>query len=268
MRLTDTHSHIYDEAFDDDRPQVVERARAAVVERIFLPAIDPASHERMFSLCREYPGLFFPMMGLHPTSVNDNPDYIKDLEQVELMLNNPPVERFYAVGEVGLDLYWSRDWEKQQREAFERQIDLAHRYRLPLVIHTREAWAEMTETLLRHRTLGLRGVMHAFSGTYEDYKKVREAGDFAIGVGGPVTYKKSALAEFLHKIPLTDVVLETDAPYLPPVPYRGKRNESAYVALVCEKVAEIYGRTAEEVAEQTTANAERIFFNTRIKTCT
>lgn len=261
MTLTDTHSHLYDSAFDDDRAQAVARAVDSGVERIMLPAIDSESHEALFALCREYPANCFPMMGLHPTSVNDNPDYMKELELVEKYLAEPPagIERFYGVGEIGLDLYWSRDWIDRQTEVFERQIELALRHSLPIAVHTRSAWKEMTEVLERYEGNGLRGVMHAFSGSRAQYEKIRRAGEFVFGIGGVVTYKNSDVAEVVADMDMRDIVLETDCPYLTPVPFRGKRNESAYVKYVCAKVAEIKGVPVDDVASVTTTNARRIF---------
>lgn len=261
-RYTDTHSHIYDAAFGQGGDGAVARAAAAGVGRILLPAIDSGSHEAMLALCERHPDSCFPMMGLHPTSVNGNPDYRRELELVEKHLEESASgagPRFVAVGEVGLDLHWSRDFLGEQTEAFERQIELALHYDLPLAIHTRDAWAEMRDVLSRYAGRGLRGSMHAFSGMEDDYLYIKRCGDFVFGVGGPVTYKKSALAELLRRIPLDDIVLETDAPYLPPTPHRGERNESAYIPLIAAKVAEIYGVTIEEVAACTSRNAARIF---------
>lgn len=259
MTLIDTHAHLYDGAFDADRAEVIARAEEAGIARMMCPAVDSGSHERLFGLCSDYPDRCLPMMGLHPTSVNGNPGWRDELELVEKYLAAPPVERFYAVGEVGLDLYWSVDWLREQEEAFERQIRLSLEYGLPLVVHTREAWPQMRVMLGKFAGCGLKGVMHSFSGTPEDYHAIKGSGDFLFGIGGPVTYKNSALAETVRDIPLEDIVLETDAPYLPPVPYRGKRNESGYVTYVCERIAEIKGSTAGEIARVTTANAERMF---------
>ncbi|MCL2562069.1 MAG: TatD family hydrolase [Rikenellaceae bacterium] len=261
MNLIDTHSHVYDRAFDADRREVLERAVAAGVRRTMLPAIDSRSHSTLFALAREYPDACLPMIGLHPTSVNDNPHWQQELELVERYLQSPPqgVSRFYAVGEAGLDLYWSKDWAREQREAFEAQIDMAVRYGLPLAVHTRNAWPEMVEVLEGRRGQALRGVMHAFSGSYSDYKRIKDCGDWVFGIGGVVTYKNSELTELLGRVPLSDIVLETDCPYLPPIPHRGKRNESAYLPLICRKVAEIYGVSPDTVADTTTRTAERIF---------
>lgn len=257
----DTHSHLYEPEFDTDRGEAVARAVEAGVGRMLLPAIDSESHERMFEMCRAYPDRCFPMMGLHPTSVNDNPAWRDELALVEKYLENPPVARFYGVGEIGLDLYWSRDFREEQMEAFEHQIELSLRYNLPIAVHTRSAWAEMCEVVEGFRGRGVRGVFHAFSDSLETYERLRECGDFMFGIGGVVTFKKSPLADVVREIPLEELLLETDCPYLTPVPFRGQRNESAYIPYICEKIAEIKGVMPEEVAAQTTANAERIFLN-------
>jgi TatD DNase family protein len=191
--------------------------------------------------------------------VNDNPDWERELEIVEKYLAGPPPGGFCAVGEVGLDLHWSRDFLQEQTAAFERQIELALRHDLALIVHTREAWAEMTAQLEKHTGRGLRGVMHAFSGTIDDYRAIRAVGDFAFGVGGAVTYKKSSLREMLPDIDPAHIVLETDAPWLTPVPLRGRRNESAYILHVRDAVAAALAVTPAEVERITTVNAQRIF---------
>ena len=259
--LIDTHSHIYDEAFDDDRNEVVERARTEGVERIVLPAIDGESNERLFEMCRACGDYVVPLMGLHPTSVNDNPRWREELAEVERLLANPPqgVARFYGVGEIGLDLYWSRDWQAEQTEAFRAQLDMALKYDLPIVVHTRDAWDEMAAIIEEYRDRGLRGVFHAFSSDVAMYERLKEYGDFVFGIGGVVTFKKSALAEVVKAMQLEDLVVETDAPYLTPAPHRGTRNESSYVRFVAQKIAELKGVEYEVVAEKTTANAKRIF---------
>ena len=259
--LIDTHSHIYDEAFDDDRNEVVERARAEGVERIILPAIDGESNERLFDMCRACGDYVVPLMGLHPTSVNDNPRWREELGEVERLLANPPqgVNRFYGVGEIGLDLYWSRDWQAEQTEAFRAQLDMALKYDLPIVVHTRDAWEEMAAIIEEYSGKGLRGVFHAFSSDVAMYERLKEYGDFVFGIGGVVTFKKSALAEVVKAMQLEDLVVETDAPYLTPAPHRGTRNESSYVRFVAQKIAELKGVDYEVVAERTTANAKRIF---------
>lgn len=259
--LIDTHSHIYDEAFDGDRNAVVERAKECGVERIVLPAIDGESNERLFDMCREFGDYVVPLMGLHPTSINDNPRWREELAEVERLLTTPPqgVERFYGVGEIGLDLYWSRDWQAEQEEVFRVQLELALKYDLPVVIHTRDAWEEMAAIVEEYAGRGLKGVFHAFSADVAMYERLRKSGDFLFGVGGVVTFKKSALAEVVKAMRLDELVVETDAPYLTPVPHRGTRNESSYVRFVAEKIAELKALSYEVVAEQTTANAKRIF---------
>lgn len=259
--LIDTHSHLYDEAFDEDRNEAVARARSVGVERIILPAIDRTSNDRLFEMCRQYPDFVVPLMGLHPTSINDNPTWREELDEVERYLAAPPagMERFFGVGEIGLDLYWSRDFAAEQEEALRRQLELALRYDMPVVIHTREAWEEMVRIISDYRSRGLRGVFHAFAGDVNTYRKLRTMGDFLFGIGGVVTYKKSGVADVVREVSLEEIILETDSPYLTPVPYRGKRNESSYVAIVCDAVANIKGVTREEVGEQTTRNAKRIF---------
>ncbi len=259
MIMIDTHSHLYDEAFASDLDAVMARGREAGVTRVLLPAIDSTSHGALFAAAGAYPGECLPMMGLHPTSVNDNPAWRAELETVEKLLAAPPVERFWGVGEIGLDLHWSKDFLREQTEAFHVQVELALRHDLPVAIHTRDAWPEMRAALGRWRGRGLRGVMHAFSGGEDDYAAVKEAGDFVFGVGGVVTYKNSSLAALVAHMPLEDLVLETDAPYLAPVPWRGKRNETAYLAEVLHRVAEIRGMDPGAVAAATTANAKRIF---------
>ena len=261
MKLTDTHSHLYEPEFDQDREEALARAAEAGVQRLLLPAIDSASHERLFGLCRRHPQQCIPMMGLHPTSVNDNPRWREELALAEQYLASPPegIVRFCAVGEIGLDLYWSRDYRQEQYEAFRRQIDLSLAYGLPIAVHTRDAWPETAELMRTYRGRGVRGVFHAFSDSAETYRELKNYGDFAFGIGGVVTFRKSKLADVVREMDLCDIVLETDCPYLTPVPHRGERNESAYVRFVCEKVAELKGLTPEEVATATTANAERIF---------
>ena len=259
--LIDTHSHIYDEAFDEDRAEVVERARAEGVERIILPAIDGESNERLFDLCRACGDYAVPLIGLHPTSVNDNPRWREELAEVERLLQEPPqgIERFYGIGEIGLDLYWSRDWQAEQTEAFRAQVELALAHNLPIVVHTRDAWEEMAQVVEEYADRGLRGIFHAYSSDVAMYERLRKCGDFVFGIGGVVTFKKSALAEVVKHMRLEDLVVETDAPYLTPVPHRGTRNESSYVRFVAEKIAELKEVDFEVVAEQTTANAKRIF---------
>lgn len=266
MRLTDTHSHLYAEEFDDDRAEALQRTRDAGVVRLLLPAIDSLSHERLFALAAAAPDMCRPMMGLHPTSVNDNPRWREELATVEHRLTHPPHGmRFCAVGEIGLDYYWSRGSVTEQREAFVAQCRLAARLDMPVAIHTRAAWEDMCDILEAEcaaaaaRGERLRGVLHAFSEDAATYRRLRRCGEWLFGIGGVVTFKKSAVAAAVAEIPLEHIVLETDCPYLTPVPHRGERNESAYVRYVCEKVAQIKGISPEEAAAATTANAECMF---------
>ena len=259
--LIDTHSHIYEPEFDSDREQALQRCIEHDVQMLLLPAIDGESYERMFDLARQYPQMVRPMMGLHPTSVNENPHWQRDLAQVEAFLQQPPqgIDRFWGVGEIGLDFYWSKDYKEEQIAAFEAQVEMAIKYDLPIVVHTRDAWAEMCEVMEKFAGRGVRGVFHAFSDDVDSYQKLKKCGDFLFGVGGVVTFKKSKLAEVVKQMDLTDIILETDCPYLTPVPHRGERNESSYVRFICAKVAELKDVDYQLVAGQTTANAKRIF---------
>lgn len=261
MNLIDTHAHLYEPEFDSDREEALTRAAEAGVVRMLLPAIDSESHARLFDLCRRHPQRCVPMIGLHPTSVNDNPRWQEELDLVEQYLAAPPegTPPFCAVGEIGLDLYWSRDFREQQTAAFRRQIELALQYGLPIAVHTRDAWPETLALMREYAGRGLRGVFHAYSGTLEHYRELRTLGDFRFGIGGVVTFRKSPLAEIVPEMALSDLLLETDCPYLTPVPHRGKRNESSYVRLVCDAVARLKGVTPDEVAAATTAAAERLF---------
>lgn len=267
MNLIDTHSHLYEPEFDADRGEALARAFDAGVGLLLLPAIDAASDERLFALCRRHPDRCLPMMGLHPTSVNDNPRWREELARVARCLDNPPegVPPFCAVGEIGLDYYWDDRFASEQIEAFTAQCRLAAARNLPVAIHTRAAWNDMRRIVgqeaeaARARGERLRGVFHAFSEDADTYRALRGAGDFLFGIGGVVTFKKSQVAETVREMALDEIVLETDCPYLTPVPHRGERNESAYVRLVCEKIAQIKGLDPEEVAAATTANAARMF---------
>ena len=259
--LIDTHSHIYEPEFDADREQVIARCEEHGVRTLMLPAIDGESYERMFDLVRQRPDMMRPMMGLHPTSVNDNPRWREDLARVYDYLKTPPegIDRFWGVGEIGLDLYWSDAFRAEQVEAFEQQVEWALEFDLPIVVHTRDAWDDMCAVAERFAGRGVRGVFHAFSADAECYRRLKACGDFCFGVGGVVTFKKSALAKVVAEMDLVDLVIETDAPYLTPVPHRGERNESSYVRFVCAKIAEIKGVAEEDVARVTTANAKRVF---------
>jgi TatD DNase family protein len=258
VKLIDTHTHLFDRAFDDDRSSVIERAVAAGVQRMVLPAIDSGSHQALIALAQTYPEHTFATMGLHPTSVNDNPAWREELAAVERWLENPPM-RFYAVGEIGLDLYWSRDFLAEQQEALRRQIEWALKYDLPVIVHNREAFDETIRLFSDYASRGLRGVFHSFSGTAEQYRTMRRLGGFKFGIGGAVTYKNSPVAAVVADMAPDDLVLETDSPYLTPVPYRGRRNESAHLPLIAEKIAGIQRIPVDVLARVTTRNAEEVF---------
>lgn len=268
MQLIDTHSHLYDEAFDADRHAALERAHDAGVHWLLLPAIDSESHDALFTLCRKAPNCCLPMMGLHPTSINDNPRWREELALVEKYLDNPPAGlRFCAVGEIGLDFYWSQESINEQTEAFVAQLRMAAERDLPVAIHTRAAWEQMSSIIAseyraaKQRGERLRGVFHAYSEDAATYRQLKELteGNFYFGIGGVVTYKKSIVAEAVREMALEDLILETDCPYLTPVPHRGTRNESAYVSHTAQKVAELQGISVEQVADQTTRNAATLF---------
>lgn len=264
--MIDTHSHLYDEAFDADRDAAVERAQKAGVAQLIFPAIDHKSHPRMFAAAERYGEYCAVMMGLHPTSVNDNPHWREELLEVERYLERPPHGvKFCAVGEIGLDFYWSTEYKKEQIEAFEFQCHLAIKHRLPVAIHTRSAWEEMTPLMTRleqeakEQAGELRGVFHAFTEGVERYEQLQHLEGFYFGIGGVVTFKKSPVAEAVRRMPLERILLETDCPYLSPVPHRGKRNESAFLSHICHYVADLKGVSSEEVARVTFQNARRLF---------
>ena len=261
----DTHCHLDGEEFAADREAVVQRAREAGCTRIFLPAIDVKSCHTVLDVCAHYPGYCYPMLGLHPEEVKadwrQQLDAIKGLLQSPLSLERaegeaPPI----AIGEVGLDYYWSRDFEQEQLEAFEEQVKWAVELQLPLMIHCRKAQNEMVAILKRYARELPGGVFHCFTGNEQEARQLLEFDNFVLGIGGVLTFKKSHLPEVLPAcVPLDRIVLETDAPYMAPVPMRGKRNESAFIRHVIARMAEAYGVSEEEICRQTTANAERIF---------
>lgn len=253
MIVIDTHTHLYQPAFDADRDAMMQRAREYGVSKFYLPAIDSESTDRMLQAENDYPGECIAMMGLHPCSVKEN--YKDELKMVEDWLAKRP---FAAVGEIGLDFYWDKTYTHQQYEAFRYQIEMALQYQLPIVIHTRNAMPETIELVKEYSGRGLRGIFHCFSGNVEQALEIAGLG-FYLGIGGVVTYKNGGLAEILSQVPLQHLVLETDAPYLSPLPHRGKRNESSYLQFVVEKLADIYKTSAEEIAALTTANAAKIF---------
>ncbi|MDR1593512.1 MAG: TatD family hydrolase [Prevotellaceae bacterium] len=252
--MIDTHTHLYSEEFDADRDAAVKRAVENGVSQLIIPSTDMSDFDAMMNLCNDYPAICFPAVGLHPTSVKD--DYETELAFVESQLDS---RRFVAVGEIGIDCYWSMDYIAQQRDAFERQIKLAEQRNLPIIIHARDSFTEIFSILDRIHNANIRGIFHGFSGSRDDYLKIREYGTFKTGIGGAITFKNSKLPQVLEIIPITDVVLETDAPYLTPHPYRGKRNESAYIPLIAQKIAELKNISIEEVDRITSENARNIF---------
>lgn len=253
MILTDTHSHLYSEEFSTDQDAMMQRAFDAGVQRIFVPSIDSTYTDKMFEVETKYPENVFLMMGLHPTYVKENVE--TELAFVEAELAR---RKFYAIGEIGIDLFWDKSFLEQQKYAFQRQIQLAKKYKLPINIHCRDAFDEVFEVLKLEQSLELFGIFHCFTGTYEQALEAISY-NMKLGIGGVVTFKNGKIDQFLDKIAISNIVLETDSPYLAPVPYRGKRNESSYVVNVVNKLAEIYNITPEAVAEITTQNSIDIF---------
>lgn len=249
----DTHSHLYSEEFKDDIEDVLKRAEAAGVKKIVFPDIDSEWRERMLTIADNNKGSIYPLVGLHPTSVNEN--YKEELAKVEALLEE---RKFWGIGETGIDLYWDKTFQKEQTNSFAQHAEWAIKYNLPLIIHARESLKEIFDVLDDFDGQGLSGIMHCFAGTEDDADKAIEKG-FALGVGGVVTFKNSKLGDVIKKIKLENIVLETDSPYLAPVPFRGKRNESAYLIKVAEKLAEIYGVSLQDIERQTTTNAVKIF---------
>ncbi len=253
MQWIDTHAHLYLDAFKADRKEMIASSIENGVVNMLLPNIDIDSIGPMLELSRQYPKTCFPMIGLHPTSVKE--DYKTQLSMMELLLNE---EKFVAIGEIGIDLYWDKSFINEQKDAFITQLRWAKQKNLPVAIHTREAYPLILDLVGEEAGEGLTGVFHCFSGNYEEARRIIDLG-FLLGIGGVLTYKKSHLPEVIRDIPIEFLVLETDAPFLPPVPYRGKRNESAYIPLIGEKIAEIKKMKIHEIARITTETAERLF---------
>ena len=251
--ITDTHTHLYSEEFDQDRDQMIQRAIDAGVSRFFIPAIDAASTQSMYDLERNYPANVFLMMGLHPTYVKDN--YLEELKHVETELAK---RKFYAIGEIGIDLYWDKTHLKEQQIAFRTQIQWAKQYKLPIVIHCREAFDAIFEILEEEKSDDLFGIFHCFTGTHEQALQAISY-NMKLGIGGVVTFKNGKIDQFLNQIDLKHIVLETDSPYLAPIPFRGKRNESSYLLNVVAKLADIYDVSEEEIATTTTQNSKDVF---------
>ena len=253
MQLIDTHTHLYLKQFKDDIDVVINRSREIGIKKFIFPAIDSSHFDSMHNLKTKYPEEIYLMSGLHPTDVKE--DFKAELDFV---VNSLKKYDYVAIGEIGIDLYWDKSFLKQQQDAFRFQIRLAIEHDLPIVIHCREAFEEIFEILDLENCDKLRGVFHCFTGTLEQAQKAIDLG-FVLGIGGVVTFKNGGIDKFLNKIDLKYIVLETDSPYLAPVPYRGKRNESSYIIYVLEKLSEIYGISKEKIAEITSKNAEKVF---------
>jgi len=251
--ITDTHTHLYSEQFDEDRKMMIQRAKDAGVSRFFIPAIDSSYTDKMFALEKENPKDVFLMMGLHPTSVKQN--YKEELVHVKQWIDK---RNFFAIGEIGIDLYWDKSFLKQQQEVFRTQIKWAKEKKLPIVIHCREAFDEIFEVLESEKDDNLRGIFHCFTGNLEQAQKAISY-NMKLGIGGVVTFKNGKIDQFLKEIDLKHIVLETDAPYLAPKPFRGKRNESAYITNVVDKLVDIYGLSFDEIAKITTDNSKAVF---------
>ena len=254
MKIIDTHSHIYSEEFDDDIDEVIARARAAGVEKILLPNVDVSSLAQLHKTADRYKDYCIPMMGLHPTSVGEN--WQNELDIIKKQLELRP---YVAIGEIGIDLYWDKTFEQEQKYVFEEQLRWSIQYNLPVAIHSRDAIAECVGCVRNVGAEKLRGVFHSFGGSVEELESIVSLGNFLLGISGVVTFKNSTLSTVLKQTDLSRIVVETDAPYLSPVPYRGRRNESSYTFYIVQKLADIYGITVEEVGEITTDNARRLF---------
>jgi len=251
--ITDTHTHLYSEQFNDDRNAMIQRAKDAGVSRFFIPAIDSTYTESMFTLEKENPNDVFLMMGLHPTSVKEN--YLEELAHVKEWIDK---RNFYAIGEIGIDLYWDKSYLPQQQEAFRTQIKWAKEKKLPIVIHCRDAFDEIFEVLESEKSDDLRGIFHCFTGSLTQAKQAISY-NMKLGIGGVATFKNGKIDKFLNEIDIKHIVLETDSPYLAPTPFRGKRNESSYITKVIDKLVDIYKLSFDEIAEITTQNSKDVF---------
>ncbi len=253
MEFIDTHSHLYDEAFAGEEDLALQRSIEAGVTRIIFPDIDSQSRAAMFSFADRHKENIFPCAGLHPTSVNA--DWEREMMEVEKHLDR----KIIAIGEIGIDCYWSKEFLEQQKEVFRIQLETASRLDLPVIIHSRESTELIINILKDLRHLGLRGAFHAYSGSKETYRELDRLGDWYIGIGGVLTYKKASIAETVKSIPIDKILLETDSPYLTPVPFRGKRNESSYIPHIAQKLSELTGTSIQEIAATTTENAQKLF---------
>lgn len=254
MILTDTHTHLYSEQFDEDRTATVQRAIDNGVIRLFLPNIDSSSIEGMLALQQQFPNHCFAMMGLHPTSVKHN--YLEELSIIE---NHLSKEKICAIGEIGIDLFWDKTYLKQQQDAFRIQINWAKKRKLPFVIHCRDSFNEIFEIIDELNDETMRGIFHCFTGNLQQANHIINYGEFKLGIGGVVTFKNSGLENVLKQVDIKHLVLETDSPYLTPVPYRGKRNESSYLLTIVEKLSDIYELPTQKIAEITTQNSVEVF---------
>ena len=262
MKYIDTHVHLYDEAFDADFDEILSRIKEAGVGCCIFPAIDMENYGRQTEIAHRCGSFVREAIGVHPTSVGANWREELDFVKVKLAERNAGDDagnRYVAVGEIGVDGYWSKEFIGEQKEVFREQLVLAHEYGLPVIVHVRDAVEEVFEVLDSLQGMEIKGVFHAFSGSYETYCRLKKYGDIKIGIGGVVTYKNAGVAKVIERVPLEDIVLETDAPWLTPVPYRGKRNESTYLQVIAEKVAQIKGCDVDAVAEITTGNAIELF---------
>jgi len=249
MVLVDTHTHLFLEQFDNDRTETVKNAIAAGVDKMFLPNVDNETSEQLMALCTQFPNNCYPVIGLHPTSVKENFD--EELQKIEKLLE---MHKFYGIGETGIDLYWDKTFFEQQKQAFSRQIMLALKNDLPIIIHSRDSFDIIIDLLHNYKNTALTGVFHSFTGSVKQAQKAIDIG-FKLGINGIVTYKNGGLDKVLPNIDISNIVIETDSPFLPPVPHRGQRNESAYLVHVAHKLAEIYLLPYHEVAAITTKNA-------------
>ena len=252
--LIDTHTHLYSSQFDQDREEVIQQSINNGVDKFLLPNIDKSSIQGMLSLQQKFPMNCYAMMGLHPCSVDQN--WEKELEEINTLLRQ---ERIVAIGEIGIDLYWDKTYVEQQKEAFTRQISWAKEMNLPIVIHARDSFSEIYSVLDQVNDERLKGVFHCFTGSAEDVSKIQSYGGFKFGIGGVLTFKKSGLDEVVKNIPIEEILLETDAPYLAPTPHRGKRNESTYLPLIASKLSDIFEISEQEVARITSQNAMELF---------
>ena len=253
MKIIDTHTHLYLKQFKDDIDKVIQRSIDKGINKFIFPAIDSTHFNDMHDLKNKYPGSIYLMSGLHPTNVKENYK-----EELEFVVNSLKSHSYVAIGEIGIDLYWDKTYLKQQQDAFELQIRLAIKNDLPIVIHCREAFDEIFEILDKENCDKLRGVFHCFTGTLDQANRAIQLG-FKLGIGGVVTFKNGGIDKFLNQIDIKHIVLETDSPYLAPVPFRGKRNESSYITYIIDKLSEIYGLPIKEIASVTTKNAEKVF---------